>query len=131
MKKAAIMMGLMLAAMVPDMAQAAAQAGADEVVVVGVPDGKLAANALTSGRFAAAERKLAAMPVFGENDPARLINLGNAYAGLGKMAQAREAYRAARFAPELTLVLANGDEESSRTVAARALGRLNPSYAMR
>lgn len=127
MTKAAMMMGLMLAAMVPGLAQAAPE----EMVVVGAPDGTLAAKALSSGRFEDARRRLASMPVYGENDPARLINLGNAYAGLGKMAQAREAYRSARFAPEVTLVLANGDEESSRDVAVRALGRLNPSYAMR
>lgn len=126
MKKAAIMMGLALAAMTPCMAQAAPE----EMVVVGAPDGTLAATALQAGRFVDAQRKLASMPVYGENDPARLINLGNAYAGLGKMAQAREAYRSARFAPEVTLVLANGNEESSRDVAVRALSRLNPSYAM-
>ncbi|KQN00699.1 hypothetical protein ASE85_08605 [Sphingobium sp. Leaf26] len=126
MKKAAMMMGLALAAMMPGMAQAAPE----EMVVVGAPDGTLAATAIQAGRFADAQRKLAAMPVYGENDPARLINLGNAYAGLGRMAQAREAYRSARFAPEVTLVLANGTEESSRSVAVRALGRLNPSYAM-
>lgn len=127
MKKVAVMIGLALAAVVPGMAQAAPE----EMVVVGVPDGSLAANALTAGRFADALHKLAPMPVYGENDPARLINLGNAYAGMGKMAQAREAYRAARYAPEVTLVLANGNEESSRDVAVRALGRLNPNYAMR
>lgn len=126
MKKAAIMMGLALAAMTPGMAQAAPE----EMVVVGAPDGTLAATALQASRFVDAQRKLASMPVYGENDPARLINLGNAYAGLGKMAQAREAYRSARFAPEVTLVLANGNEESSRDVAVRALSRLNPSYAM-
>ena len=127
MKKAAIIVGLTLAAMMPGMAQAAPE----DMVVVGAPDGTLAANALQAGRFDDARRKLASMPVYGENDPARLINLGNAYAGLGKMAQAREAYRSARFAPEVTLVMANGNEESSRDVAVRALGRLNPSYAMR
>lgn len=127
MKKVAMMIGLALAAMAPGMAQAAPE----EMVVVGVPDGRLGAKALTAGRFAAAESRLASMPVYGENDPARLINLGHAYAGLGKMAQAREAYRSARFAPEVTLVLANGTEESSRDVAVRALGRLNPSYALR
>ena len=127
MKKAAIIMGLALAALTPGMAQAAPV----DMVVVGAPDGTLAAKALQAGRFEDAQRKLAAMPVYGENDPARLINLGNAYAGMGRMAQAREAYRSARFAPEVTLVLANGNEESSRDVAVRALSRLNPSYAMR
>ena len=128
MIKAAATIGLMLAAAVPGVALAS---DAQDLVVVGVPDGRLAAKAITAGDFETARRKLEPMRVFGENDPARLINLGNAYAGLGRMAQAREAYRAARSAPELTLILANGTEESSREVANRALGRLNPAYAMR
>lgn len=128
MIKAAAMIGLMLAAAAPGIAMAS---DGQDLVVVGVPDGRLAAKAITAGNFENARRKLEPMRVFGENDPARLINLGNAYAGLGRMAQAREAYRAARSAPELTLVLADGTEESSRDVAKRALGRLNPAYAMR
>lgn len=128
MLKVAMMVGLAVAAGLPGMAQAA---DGQDLVVVGGPDGRLGAKALASGRFDAALRKLEPMQVYGENDPARLINLGNAYAGQGRLVKAREAYRSARFAPETTLVLANGTEESSRSVAIRALGRLNPSYAMR
>ena len=127
MKMVIAMIGLGFAAMTPAMANAQGQ----ELVVVGVPDGRLAAGALTTGRFDDALARLKPMAVYGENDPARLINLGNAYAGVGKMAKAREAYRAARFAPEITLVLANGEEESSRSVADRALGRMMPTYAAR
>ncbi|WP_298397473.1 tetratricopeptide repeat protein [Sphingobium sp.] len=127
MKKVAVMMGLALAAIAPGIAHAAA----DDVVVLGVPDGNLAAKALVARDYDAAANKLKAMWPDGANDAARLINLGNAYAGLGRMAAAREAYRSARFAPETTLALANGTEESSRTVAQRALNKLNPSYAMR
>jgi hypothetical protein len=47
------------------------------------------------------------------------------------MKDAREAYVAARFAPDSALLLANGAEASSREVARRALGRLEASYAMR
>lgn len=128
MLKAAAFMGLALAAIMPAMAIAA---DGQDLVVVGVPDGRLAAKAIGNGQFEAARRKLEPMRVYGENDPARLINLGNAYAGLGRMAQAREAYRAARSAPELTLILADGTEGSSRAVAQKALTRLNPAYAMR
>ena len=127
MKKAAAMIGLALVAMVPGVACAEP----DNVVVIGVPDGGLAAKALLAGDFSKAVSKLQPMRVDGANDPARLINLGNAYAGVGRMADAREAYRSARFAPDTMLVLANGTEESSRDVAVRALGRLNPHYAMR
>ena len=129
MMKVAVLLGFAMAVAAPEMAFAASEA--QELVVVGVPDGRLAAKAISGGDFEAARRKLEPMRVFGENDPARLINLGNAYAGLGRMKQAREAYRAASFAPEQVLVLANGSEDSSRAVAKRALGRLNPAYAMR
>ena len=127
MIKVAAIVGLMLAGGM----SGAAVAASDEVVVVGVPDGQLAAPALVAKDYEKAVRRLAPMWPDGANDPARLINLGNAYAGLGQMKDAREAYGAARFAPESTLLLANGEEASSRDVARRALGRLEASYAMR
>lgn len=127
MVKAVAMIGLALVAIVPGVACAEP----DNVVVIGVPDGGLAAKALMTGDFSNAMRKLQPMRVDGANDPARLINLGHAYAGVGRMEDAREAYRSARFAPDTMLVLANGTEESSRDVAIRALSRLNPNYAMR
>ncbi|WP_022681107.1 hypothetical protein [Sphingobium bisphenolivorans] len=127
MMKVAAMVGLVLAAGVPAMALAAS----DEVVVVGVPDGRLAAGALVAGDYAKAAHRLAAPRPDGANDPARLINLGNAYAGMGRMEAAREAYKAARFAPDSQLVTADGDEASSREIAKRALGRLQAQYAMR
>jgi cytochrome c-type biogenesis protein CcmH/NrfG len=127
MLKVAAVIGLALAATAPGIALAAP----DEVVVVGVPDGGLAANALMSGDFQRAANKLKTPLPDGANDPARLINLGNAYAGMGRMGDARDAYKAARFAPESLLVLANGNEESSRDIARRALGKLQASYAMR
>lgn len=127
MRKAAVLMGLALAAIAPGVAMAAPE----DVVVVGVPDGGLAANALMSHDFQKAATKLKAVWPDGANDPARLINLGNAYAGMGRLVAAREAYRSARFAPEVMLVMADGSEGSSRDVARRAISRLNPSYAMR
>jgi len=104
---------------------------ADEVVVVGVPDGGLAAVSILSKDYATATRRLSTPRPDEANDPARLINLGNAYVGLGRMQDAQKAYRSARFAPDMMLSLANGEESSSRDVARRALGRLEASYAMR
>ena len=127
MFKAAIMFGVSLVVAGPAMAQSAP----DSLVVLGVQDGNLAANAIASGQFDAAIERLEPMWPYSANDPARLINLGNAYAGAGRMKQAREAYRSARFAPEMMLLLTNGEEESSRVIARRAMGRLNPSFAAR
>lgn len=94
-------------------------------------EGLLAAGALMHGDYAQAMRQLRAVPPRAMEDSARLINLGNAYAGLGRIAEARVAYNAAERAPEMQLALADGTEASSREVAHRALSRLPQAYAMR
>lgn len=109
----------------------AAHAAPDSLQEVGLPDGRLAATALEAGDFAKAQRRLIAVRPDAANDPARLINLGNAYAGMGQTTAARDIYTRALYAPDAMLVLANGTEESSRSIARRALNRLSPSYAMR
>ncbi|WP_176590474.1 tetratricopeptide repeat protein [Sphingobium sp. EM0848] len=127
MKMVAATFGLVLAALAPTVAFAAP----DEMVVVGVPDGRLAAGALVSGDYAHAARRLEEVRPDAANDPARLINLGNAYAGMGKVKAAHAAYKAARFAPDSLLVTADGKESFSRDIARRAMGRLETQYAMR
>jgi hypothetical protein len=126
MFKAAAVAGFLLASAVPAMASAA-----DDVIVSVVPDAGLAASALLAHDFDKAARKLQAVWPDTINDPARLINLGNAYAGMGRTSDAREAYAAVARVPDMTLVLADGSEESSRLIAQRASARLNTSYAMR
>jgi NAD(P)H-hydrate repair Nnr-like enzyme with NAD(P)H-hydrate dehydratase domain len=126
MFKAAAVAGFLLASAVPAMASAA-----DDVIVSVVPDAGLAASALLAHDFDKAARKLQAVWPDTINDPARLINLGNAYAGMGRTSDAREAYAAVSRVPDMMLVLADGSEESSRSIAQRASARLNTSYAMR
>src|SRR3546814_12093851 len=96
MREMAVFLGFVLAVSAPVEAFAAS-AQAEEV---GVPDGRLAASALTSGDYGKAVKRLSLIAPDAANDPARLINLGNAYAGLGRMNDAREAYKSARYAPE-------------------------------
>lgn len=127
MGKVAVLMGLALAAMVPGMAQAAS----DDVIVRAVPESGLAASALLARDYGKAAERLQAVWPDNINDPARLINLGNAYAGMGRMADARKAYRAVSYVPDTMLLLANGTEESSRSIAQRAARRIETSYAMR
>lgn len=127
MLKVAFIAGFALACVTPAMAQGASE----DVIVVGVPDGGLAARDLTAGQFEKAAKRLKAVWPDSANDPARLINLGNAYAGMGRVADAHSAYKSARFSPEMTLVLADGSEQSSRDVARRAMSRLTPVYASR
>jgi hypothetical protein len=99
--------------------------------VVGVTDGGLAASSLTAREYRIAASRLKEKSPDAINDPARLINLGNAYAGMGRYAKARETYMAARYAPDMMLVLADGSEASSRAIAGRALSRLGTSLAVR
>lgn len=127
MLKVAIALSAALAFVAP----MAASAAPDSLVEVGLPDGRLAAAALASGDFNKAQRKLTVVRPDAANDPARLINLGNAYVGMGRMADARTIYARALYAPDSMLTLANGTEESSRSIARRALGRIEASYAMR
>lgn len=126
MGKAAAIFGLALAMLVPAVASAA-----EETIVVGVSDRGLASKALASGDYQGAARRLEALRSDFADDPARLINLGNAYAGMGRIKAARNAYKAAGFAPDAILVTADGQLSSSRAIARKAMGRLQASYAMR
>lgn len=126
MKRAAAIFGLVLAVLVPSVALAA-----DETIVVGVSDRGLASAALASGDYQAAARRLEGLRSDFADDPARLINLGNAYAGMGKVKAARHAYKAAGFAPDTILITADGQQSSSRELAQRAMSRLQTAYAMR
>ena len=123
MKTVAVMMGFALACVAPGIAQA------DFVLAFHPAD--QAAGALMRGDFDKAARRLNAVRPDAASDPARLINLGHAYLGMGRIADAHDAYKSARFAPESILVLANGDEASSRDIARRAISRVQATYAMR
>lgn len=60
-----------------------------------------------------------------EDDPARLINLGVAYARMGDAARARVMFRAAHTAPErVELETAAGEWVYSRVLARRGLAML-------
>lgn len=96
-----------------------------------VTDGGPGARALKAREFRIAADMLKARSPDAINDAARLINLGNAYVGLGRYDAARKAYVRARYSPEQMLVLADGSEASSRDIAAKALSRLGTNFAAR
>lgn len=99
--------------------------------VVGVTDGGLAAASLATRDYRQAAARLKEKSPDAINDPARLINLGNAYAGMGRYDKAKAAYISARYAPDTMLLLADGSEASSRDVAYKAMTRLGTSFAAR
>lgn len=80
---------------------------------------------LRTGRNAAAIAHLTTTDAVAANDPARLINLGTAYARTGRSDQAAAMYRAAIYSPvRYDLELANGSYVDSRWAARTALGQL-------
>ncbi len=89
-------------------------------------EGQLGFAAMRAGEndraIAELERAAAQLP----NDPARLINLGNAYARVGRFEEARATLRLAVSAQEhFDLILADGRVVDSRQAAIYALDRLD------
>lgn len=115
-------------AMVLAIAQATAPAAARDLTADGVTVLPVAFDEMRSGRTEAAIAKLQADNDLSARDPSRLINLGSAYARLGRHAEAAAMYRAAITSPiRYDLELANGDYMDSRWAARIALARLENS----
>ncbi|MBB5705328.1 hypothetical protein [Sphingopyxis panaciterrulae] len=112
----------------------ASPAAAQSIVVVTAqsPDSRVLPVAfaeLQAGANDAAVAKLTTSDV-DARDPSRLINLGTAYARLGRSADARTAYEAAAASPiRYDLELADGTTMDSRWAARTALARLDQGRA--
>ncbi len=92
---------------------------------IGYERGSLGFEALMANQNDAALRQLLSDKSVAPNDPARLINLGSAYARLGDKAKARNAFEAAaNCKEEFDLVLSNGTVMNSRKAALLALKSL-------
>lgn len=99
---------------------------------VGYAPGSLGVSAILNGDYSAAAAKLNSLEGTTKRDPARLINLGNAYAGMGRTFDADRAYRKALKSMPVDLMLADGSVASSRVIAKEALSRLpRATYASR
>lgn len=89
---------------------------------------------LASGRADEAVQRIESARADGTVTAAQLLNLGTAYAQLGRIDEARSAYRAVIAANEdMYLETSEGDWVESRTLARIALARLDgaESLAMR
>ena len=106
-------------------------AAAQSIVVVTAPQADsevlpVAFAELKAGQNRAAIDKLTRDTTLDARDPSRLINLGTAYARLGRTADAAAAYDAAIGSPiRYDLELANGRYVDSRWAARTALANLN------
>ena len=94
--------------------------------------GALGYDALMAGQNEIALQQLEAAEKVDANDPARLINLGQVYARMGRTGDAARMFMAAmKSDTNFDLVLANGTIVNSRDAADQALQNLNSQYAGR
>jgi tetratricopeptide (TPR) repeat protein len=103
---------------------------------IGYEAGALGYAALLQGNYPAALEQMQAaekeVSPAASRDPARLINMGLAYAKLGDVASARQHYQAAITAPaSFDIILSDGRVMDSRVAARHALRRLDQGYASR
>lgn len=99
---------------------------------IGYAQGSLGYDALIMGNNDLALQQLEASEKLHAKDPARLINLGQTYARLGRMGDAARMFTAAAQSNrQFDLVLAGGEVINSRAAAELALQNLNNRIASR
>jgi Flp pilus assembly protein TadD len=90
------------------------------------PDAEVAYASMRAGDDHLAIEKIETNSSIDETDPAKLINLGVAYARSGNELLAREHFEAAAASPvRYNLETANGDWVDSRRLAMKALRKLD------
>lgn len=99
---------------------------------IGYTQGSLGYDALMAGENEKAVKQLETAEGISENDPARLINLGQAYARTGRTGEAAEMFMTAiNSKHSFALVLSDGTVIDSREAAKLALSSLNHRVASR
>jgi Flp pilus assembly protein TadD len=109
-----------------------AQAQTPTTGEIGYSRGSLGYDALVAGDNERAIAQILAEARIDRNDPARMINLGQAYARTGRTGEAAELFKAViKSRDEVDLILADGSVMSSKDAAAKALGKLRSRIASR
>ena len=99
---------------------------------IGYAKGALGYDALVAGQNDVALQQLEAADKVDASDPARLINLGQVYARMGRTGDAARMFMAALQSDRhFDLVLASGEVVDSRDAAGLALQNLNSQFAGR
>jgi uncharacterized protein HemY len=99
---------------------------------IGYANGSLGYDALVAGDNQRAIDQILASEKISRNDPARLINLGQAYARTGRTFEAKQMFAAAMASrDEIDLILADGRVLSSKDAARQAMARLQERVASR
>lgn len=109
-----------------------AQAQSPKSGEIGYSLGSLGYDALVAGDNDRAIAQILADEKISRNDPARLINLGQAYARTGRTAEASQLFVAViESRNEADLILADGSVMNSKDAARKALAKLQSRMASR
>lgn len=99
---------------------------------IGYPKGSIGYDALVAGDNQRAISQILSSDRVSPRDPAKLINLGQAYARTGRIAEAAELFTIAMQSREtVELVLADGRIMNSKEAARQALSGLQTKVATR
>lgn len=99
---------------------------------IGYPKGSIGYDALVAGENDRAISQIMTNDRVSRNDPAKLINLGQAYARTGRTAEAEQLFNAAmQSRDDFDLILADGTVMNSKEAARLALAKLRMRVASR
>ena len=123
---------LLLGALVAGTISVAAQAQPDAVSEISYPKGSIGYEALMRGDNARAISQIITSDQVSKHDPAKLLNLGRAYARMGQTEQAAGYFKSAMQAREsVDLVLADGRVMNSKVAAREAYINMQRRVASR
>jgi len=123
---------LLLGALVAGTISVAAQAKSEATGEISYPKGSIGYEALMRGDNARAISQIITSEQVSKHDPAKLLNLGRAYARMGMTEQAAGYFKAAMQVREsVELVLADGRVMDSKVVARAAYANLQRRVATR
>ncbi len=123
---------LLLGALVVGTISGAAQAKSDAAGEISYPKGSIGYEALMRGDNERAVSQIMANEQVSKHDPAKLLNLGRAFARIGRTDQAAGYFKAAMQSREsVDLVLADGRVINSKVAAREAYDNLQMRIATR
>jgi Flp pilus assembly protein TadD len=123
---------LLTGALVTGLMGVAAHAQPTMNIETAYPKGSIGYEALVKGDNERAVSQILASAQVSRHDPAKLLNLGHAYARLGRMDEASALFTVVMQSRDsLDLVLADGSVMNSKEAARKAYARLQPRLATR
>jgi tetratricopeptide (TPR) repeat protein len=123
---------MLLSALIAGTISVAAQANTGAVGEISYPKGSIGYEALMRGDNERAVAQILASEQVSKHDPAKLLNLGRAYARMGQTEQAAGYFKAAMQAREsVDLVLADGRVMNSKVAARKSFANLQTRVATR